>query len=98
MVRLCYEKDGYIFILTIDDSLMTNIKTRILLGRTSVTFTKMELDVVTVKSIPMVPFDVYRMYQIPDMGKRIHLNVPISQMDWIAPTVAELSVIIYVEG
>lgn len=98
MVRLCYEQAGYIVILTIDDSLMTNIKTRILLGRTSVTLIKMELDVVTTKSVAMVPFDVYRMYQIPDMGKRIHLNVPIAQMDWIAPTVAELAVIIYVEG
>ena len=98
MVRLCYEKDGYIFILTIDDSLLTQIKTRNLLGYNTIHFKKYVDIVKSDTGIALIPYDVHRMYQIPGSSKRIHLHVPVSQMDWFTPTIDELNIIIYVEG
>ena len=42
--------------------------------------------------------DLHRMYNIPDAGFRIHLNVPVADvMDYICPTSEDLHVLIYFE-
>lgn len=97
-VRLCYESNGYVFILKLSEEDLKNIRTRKLMGMHRYG-NKFTLTVVKADNIALYPFNIYRMYNIPDAGFRIHLNVPISSdMDWVCPAYTELSVFIYFEG
>lgn len=96
-VNLCYQMGKYTFILPVHHSEIDSIRTRRLLGAHNYNF-KSELLVLETDRIALYQDDLHRMYNIPDAGFRIHLNVPVStDMDYMCPTTAELNVFIYFE-
>ena len=96
-VNLCYQLGKYTFIAMLAPRDIDELRTRRLLGAHNYNF-KTDLLVLETDRIALFQEDLHRMWNIPDAGFRIHLNVPITtDMDWVCPTIAELNVFIYFE-
>lgn len=96
-VNLSYQAGKYTFILPLVKEDIDGLRTRRLFGAHQYVF-KTELLVLETDRIALYQENLYRMYNIPDAGFRIHLNVPVADvMDYICPTTAELHVFIYFE-
>ena len=98
VINLCYEAGKYTFILPLTQSEIDQLRTRKLLGAHLIQM-KCEILIVETQHIALYQRDLHRMYNIPNAGFRIHLNVPIAPgvMEYICPTQEELNLIIYFE-
>lgn len=97
-IYLYYESHGYVFILKLHETDLKNLRTRRLMGMHYYS-AKFMLTILKADNIALYPDNLYRMYNIPDAGFRIHLNVPVtSEMDWVCPAYTDLNVFIYFEG
>lgn len=96
-VNLCYQAYKYTFVATLTPDDIKEIRTRRLLGAHNWS-TKLPLLIMETDRIALFGGDLHRMYNIPDAGFRIHLNVPVADvMDYICPTSEDLNVFIYFE-
>ena len=96
-VNLCYQAYKYTFVATLTPDDIKQIRTRRLLGAHNWS-TKLPLLIMETDRIELFGGDLHRMYNIPDAGFRIHLNVPVADvMDYICPTSEDLNVFIYFE-
>lgn len=98
-INLCYEAGKYTFILTLTSSHIKTLKTKKLLGAHK-SGGEYEVLILETKNIALYPYDLHRMYNIPDSDFRVHINVPISPdvMYWATPTTDTLHLLIYFEG
>jgi hypothetical protein len=96
-INLCYQAYKYTFVATLTPDDIKEIRTRRLLGAHK-WVTMLPLLIMETDRIALFGGDLLRMYNIPDAGFRIHLNVPVADvMDYICPTSEDLSVLIYFE-
>lgn len=96
-VNLCYQLGKYTFIAMLDPRDIDELRTRRLLGAHNWS-TKLPLIIMETDRIALFGGDLHRIYNIPDAGFRIHLNVPVADvMDYICPTSEDLNVFIYFE-
>lgn len=98
MINLCYQASKYTFILALSKQDIERLKTRKLMGAHKHSG-KFDFLIIETDRIALYPYDLHRMYKIPDTDMRIHLNVPIAPdvMDWLCPTTEELQALIYFE-
>lgn len=98
-INLCYQSGKYTFVYPLKDKDILSFKTRRLLHGAHMATMRDTVLIFATDSIALFNGDLYRMYRVPGENFRIHLNVPIAPdvMDWVTPTTAELTFIIYME-